>query len=224
MFPITVIILSYLSQTTSHPYGGSGPQVQLAQTVSLPSSSHNFVARASGVTSDISSRLARTARLDKYMRVLKEKCPAHFGNSAATVPAANHRCTTESNLPMHLYRDFKLSFTFERYTYCFQCCLPQSRHGNGEEPACHAGFSYRTGEKCPFAGFIFKAVFCMWHNEVFRNLMIKELGEGAPLDIYDNFLKWIVLDSPDPGRYHNLVEVFLWLCSAVEKVKPKFFN
>ncbi|KAG1785486.1 uncharacterized protein HD556DRAFT_1314257 [Suillus plorans] len=129
---------------------------------------------------------SHTARLDKYMKVLKDKCPSHFGNGGCLVPAANHR--------------------------------------NGEEPACHAGFSYRKGEKCPFAGFIFKAVFCMWHNPGFRQLMINEIGEGASLASYEDFVAWIVKDSTDAGRYNNLVEAFLWFCSGLEKVNPKFFD
>jgi hypothetical protein len=158
------------------------------------------------------------------MKVLKDKCPSHFGNGGCLVPAADHRCTIDSVLPMDLYAAFKLSFSFERYTYCFQCCLPQSRNRNGEEPACHAGFSYRKGEKCPFAGFIFKAVFCMWHNPGFRQLMVSEIGEGASLASYEDFVAWIVQDSTDAGRYNNLVEAFLWFCRGLEKVNPKFFD
>jgi hypothetical protein len=170
------------------------------------------------------SRLARSSRLDKFMRATRDKCPAHFGNVAELVPDTFHGCTVEGSIPVHLYAAFKMSFSFERYSYCFQCCLPQSRHGNGEEPACHSGFSYRKGQTCPFAGFIFKSVFSMWHNQAFRRLMVEEFGGGASLETYDQFLTWIVCDSADEGKYNNLVEVFLWFCTEVEKAKPKFFD
>lgn len=195
----------------------------MPSSLSLPSGSRTFVARASIVNTSLSNRLATTAHLDRYMKVLKDKCPVHFGNGGRLVSAANHMCTMESALPMDFYGPFKLGFSFERFTYCFQCCLPQSRNRNGEEPACHAGFSYRKGEKCPFAGIMFKSVFCMWHNPGFRELLIKEMGAGASLENYDHFLTWIIKDSTDGGRYNNLVETFIWFCSALEKADSKFF-
>lgn len=210
-------------QTKSQPCADSTLKTKLPTTLSLPSGSRTFEARAGLVNAALASRLARSSRLDRYMRVLKDKCPSHFGHGALLVPADSHRCTTETALPMHLFGAFKLAFSFERYTYCFQCCLPQSRNGNGEEPACHAGFSYRKGEKCPFAGFIFKTVFCMWYSQGFRQLMINEFS-GASLVPYENFLAWIIQDSSDAGRYNNIVEVFLWFCSGIENAKPTFFD
>ncbi|KAG1830491.1 hypothetical protein DFJ58DRAFT_736947 [Suillus subalutaceus] len=209
--------------TTSQPSAISSSFVRLMPPSSLPSDSRTFSAKASRVDNGLLSRLSRSSRLDKFMRVLRDKCPVHFGNVAVLVPEANHRCTVEGSVPMHLYREFKLSFSFERYSYCFQCCLPQSQNGNGEEPACHAGFSYKPGDKCPFAGFIFKAVFSMWHREGFRKLMIQDIGSGELLATYPQFLTWIVQESSDEGKYINLIEVFLWFCSELEKAKPKFF-
>ncbi|KAG1785568.1 uncharacterized protein HD556DRAFT_1314192 [Suillus plorans] len=107
--------------TKSQPSLGRAVHIETPSTSSLPSVSRTFVSRASAVNTSLHNRLSSTARLDKYMKVLKDKCPSHFGNGGCLVPAANHR--------------------------------------NGEEPACHAGFSYRKGEKCPFAGFIFRRYF-----------------------------------------------------------------
>ncbi|KAG1830498.1 hypothetical protein DFJ58DRAFT_848448 [Suillus subalutaceus] len=107
------------------------------------------------------------------------------------------------------------------WEWCCVCSCGQPHVHYGVWPS--DAFVWK-GEKCPFAGIIFKAVFCMWHNEGFRQLMIKEMGGGASLVLYDQFLAWIVQDSSDPGRYNNLVEVFLWFCSGVEKVNPKFFD
>jgi hypothetical protein len=54
--------------------------------------------------------------------------------------------------------------------------------------------------------------------------MVKEFGNGASLETYDQFLTWIVCDSADEAKYNNLVEVFLWFCMEIEKAKPQFFD
>ncbi|KAG2134203.1 uncharacterized protein EDB93DRAFT_1254628 [Suillus bovinus] len=66
--------------TTSQPCTGSALQVDMPSSLSLPSGSRTFVARASIVNTSLSNRLATTAHLDRYMKVLKDKCPVHFGN------------------------------------------------------------------------------------------------------------------------------------------------
>jgi hypothetical protein len=121
-------------------------KTKLPITLSLPSGSHTFAARAGLVNASLASQLARSSHLDRYMQVLKNRCPSHFGNGALLVHVASHKCTMELGLPMHLNAAFKLGFLFECYTYCFQCCLPQLWNGNREEPACHAGFCTREGK------------------------------------------------------------------------------
>jgi hypothetical protein len=69
-----------------------------------------------------------------------------------------------------------------------------------------------------FQGSIF-----MCHNQGFCDLMIKEIGTGATLHTYDNFLTLIAQDSADAGRYHNIVEAVIWFCSQIEKINPQFF-
>ncbi|KAG2121470.1 hypothetical protein DEU56DRAFT_918156 [Suillus clintonianus] len=212
---------SGLYTAQSQPSAGSSAWVTLPPPSSLPTT---FVGRAGRVNEALRSRLERTSRLDRYMRVLRGKCPAHFGRYGKILADAYHSCDAEAGIPTHLFRAFRPNFSFERFTYCFQCGLPQNRNGNAEEPACHVGFSYKKGEKCRFAGFIFSAVFHTWHTDGFRNLMVKALGAGVSLKSYDEFLIWIVQETPDEGKYNNLLEVFLWFCGEVERVTPKAFD
>ncbi|KAG2121482.1 hypothetical protein DEU56DRAFT_927410 [Suillus clintonianus] len=104
-----------------------------------------------------------------------------------------------------------------------QCCLPQSRNHNGEEPACHAGLLYKKGVTCPFSGFIFKTVFCFWSREEFRRHLIQDVSQGAQLSTLTDFIAWAVQEHAEEGKYNNCVEAFLWFCSEVEKAKPDFF-
>lgn len=170
------------------------------------------------------SRLARTARLNKYMVVLRGHCPFHFGSSAQLIPeASDANCPAMKAVSMEEYYAFKRMFTFAPYTYCFQCCLPQSKNFNNEQPACHVGLVYKKGTPCPFAGFIFKAVYSMWKQQKFRTLLVRDIGEGATLSTLDELIAWAVQEHAEEGRYNNCVEAFLWFCSNVERAKPQFF-
>ncbi|KAJ8579411.1 hypothetical protein M405DRAFT_870301 [Rhizopogon salebrosus TDB-379] len=140
------------------------------------------------------------------------------------VPAENHTgCEESQNWPLDDYYRFKRGFVFAPFSYCFQCCLPQSRNRNGEEPGCHAGFSYRKGETCPFAGFIFKTVFCIWHMQAFRELMIRDIVPERTLSSAEEFSAWALEEDADDGKYNNCLEAFLWFCGEVEKERPDFF-
>jgi hypothetical protein len=170
------------------------------------------------------SRLARTSQLNKYMVVLKGHCPFHFGRSAQLVLEANDvNCPDMKAVSMEEYYVFKRMFTFAPYTYCFQCCLPQSKNFNGEQPACHVGLVYKKGTPCPFAGFIFKAVYSMWTQERFRKLLVRDIGEGAKLSTLDELIAWAVEEHADQGKYNNCVEAFLWFCSNIERADAQFF-
>lgn len=86
------------------------------------------------------------------------------------------------------------------------------------------GFSYKKGERCPFASFIFRAVFSIWHTQGFRNLMIRDIAPGETLSTVAEFLAWAVKEDADDGKYNNCLEAFLWFCGEVEKERPGFFN
>jgi hypothetical protein len=191
---------------------------------SLPSNSRAFAHRAVRVNDAMLSRLAKTSRLDKYMEVLKGHCPFDFGRRAKLVLEANDiDCAEMKAMPMEEYYAFKRMFTFAPFSYCFQCCLPQSKNFNGEQPACHAGFVYRKGSTCPFAGFIFKAVFSMWKQDKFKELLIRDVAVGETLSTLDQFIAWAVQEHAEQGKYNNCLEAFLWFCGEIEKSKPRFF-
>lgn len=158
------------------------------------------------------------------MQVLKDHCPLHFGMTAKRVLDANHiSCPYADSVPMQEYYVFKRMFTFAPFTYCFQCCLPQSKNHNGEQPACHAEYVYKKKSPCPFAGFIFKAVFCIWYEQRFRTLLIQDLAVGATLATLDEFIAWAIEEHAEEGKYNNCLEAFLWFCGEIEKAKPDFF-
>lgn len=162
--------------------------LQLPPSLSLPSTPHSFASRAARVNDALMHRLARTSRLNKYMQVMKNKCLWHFIAKAQLVLESNHSCSEMQRVSMDQYYVFKRNFSFAPFTYCFHCGLPQSKNHNGEEPACHAGFIFRKGVVCPFAGFIFKAIFCIWNIEGFRRLMCWDLGVERNLSTIDEFM------------------------------------
>ncbi|KAG0695516.1 hypothetical protein DFH29DRAFT_879996 [Suillus ampliporus] len=188
-----------------------------------PSSSLSYSARADRVNQALRSRLARTSRLSRYMQVLKDRCPIHFASKVQLVTESSHSFKACDAAPMGDYNTFKRSFTFTPYTYCFQCCLPQSRNHNGEEPACHSSFSFQKGVRCPFDTFIFKAVFCIWQKEEFRHLVTRDLAPDRMFKRLEEFSAWAVLEEAEEGKYNNCVEVFLWFCREIEREKPQFF-
>ncbi|KAG2340022.1 P-loop containing nucleoside triphosphate hydrolase protein [Suillus weaverae] len=208
----------------SQPSMATSSRVQLPPPSSLPSDSRTYASRADQVNQALLSRLARTSRLDKYMRVLKDHCPFHFGRRGKLVLEADDvNCPDIKAVSMDEYYAFKRMFSFAPYSYCFQCCLPQSKNFNGEQPACHAGFVYRKGTTCPFAGFIFKAVYSMWTQEKFRKLMIRDVCEGATLSTLDELIAWAVEERAEEGKYINCLEAFLWFCGNMERANPNFF-
>ena len=194
------------------------------QPSSQPGDPRSAAARADRMKQAGVHRIARTFRLNRYMKVLRGRCPLHFARRVELVSAENHSgCEELQDWPTNEFYAFKRGFTFTPFSYCFQCCLPQSRNHNGEEPACHAGFSYKKGETCPFAGFIFMTVFCLWHSKGVRQLIISDVASGRMLSTVEDFLAWAVEEDADEGKYNNCLETFLWFCARVEKAKPDFF-
>ncbi|KAG1835871.1 hypothetical protein F4604DRAFT_1944010 [Suillus subluteus] len=208
----------------SQPSVPTSSRVELPPPSSLPSDSRSYASRAGRVNQASLSRLARTSRLNKYMQVLKDHCPFHFGRRGQLVLEANDSdCPDVKAVSMEEYYAFKNAFSFSRFTYCFQCCLPQSKNFNAEQPACHAGFVYKKGATCPFAGFVFKAVYAMWRQEKFRKLLIRDIGGGATLSTLQELAAWAVKEDAEEGKYNNCLEAFLWFCGNVERANPNFF-
>lgn len=211
-------------QCASQPSAPSSSRVELPPPSSLPSDSRTYASRASRVNQASLSRLARTSRLNKYMPVLKDHCPFHFGRRGQLVLEANdNNCPEVKCVSLEEYYAFKKSFSFAPFTYCFQCCLPQSNNFNGEQPACHAGVVYKKKTPCPFAGFVFKAVYSMWKQEKFRKLLVRDITGGATLSTLQELMAWAVEEHAEEGKYNNCLEAFLWFCENMERANPKFF-
>ncbi|KAG2339094.1 hypothetical protein BDR05DRAFT_951399 [Suillus weaverae] len=123
-------------------------------------------------------------------------------------------------MSMEEYYIFKRMFTFAPYTYCFQCCLQQSKNFNCKQPTCHIGLIYKKGMACLFAGFIFKVVYSIWKEEKFRKLLVHDMGEGVKLSTLDELIAWAIQEHMEQGKYNNCMKAFLWFCGNIERAKP----
>ncbi|KAG1846986.1 hypothetical protein DFJ58DRAFT_843305 [Suillus subalutaceus] len=200
-------------------------------TSSLPVTSKtqpSWICRGNKVREGLEKRLQSTSLLDKYMRRLKGCCPFHF------VSAEGHnRFCPEHDSACHLkgrawdsalYNRFRRCFVFAKFGYCFKCALPQSNNHNNEAPACHSDVGYAKGDKCPFAGFIFQAVFFMWRAGYAEGLAKRYLGVQSGWGNSDEFIHWVQKEHREQGKYINLVELFLAFCKKLENAEPDIFQ
>ncbi|KAH0825757.1 hypothetical protein J3R83DRAFT_5541 [Lanmaoa asiatica] len=156
------------------------------------------------------------------MPVLKGKCPYHFVLEGKLIDDDFPRCPRE---PVEAgdYREFKRSFVFERFAYCYSCGLPQDRNRNGEGPMCHIDHNFQRRGSCAFGQFIFRATFCLWQVPMLRAELIRGLHIQHRLDTQEQFTEWAVDELAGQGQYHNCLEAFLWFCRRREREDPKFF-
>ncbi|KAG1791923.1 P-loop containing nucleoside triphosphate hydrolase protein [Suillus plorans] len=189
---------------------------------SLPAPVPSSSTRSMRVTAGLHSRLDCTSLLDRYMRKLRDCCPVHFG-----IDYQVHKkdaCPVGSGPPNPMYYNFKKSFTFQRFTYCFKCALPQNYNHNKEEPSCHSQVLYQKGvPSCPFAGFIFEAVLHIWKSGKASHLA-GTLGQPTGWVSYEEFVSWVNEEEKDQGRYINLLEIFIAFCKRLEESDPNFFR
>ncbi|KAG2358663.1 hypothetical protein BDR07DRAFT_1489182 [Suillus spraguei] len=188
---------------------------------SLPAPAPSSSTRSARVTAGLHSRLDRTLLLDKYMRKLQNCCPVHFVIDFKV--HAKGACSLEVNALDSMYYDFKRSFTFQRFTYCFKCALPQNYNHNKEEPSCHSQVRYQKGVPCPFAGFIFEAVYYTWKSGRADHLA-GTLGRPTGWVSFEEFVSWVNEEEKDQGRYINLLELFIAFCKKLETSYPNFFQ
>ena len=109
------------------------------------------------------------------------------------------------------YINFKRSFVYARFTYCYYCGSPQDQNWNGKAPACHkqAGFGSKP---CPWADFPYAVVYSIWHTGQVREKMISNFRLEMAMS-YDKFRKWCTEEYSDKGEYTKMLEVFLWYCN-----------
>ncbi|KAF8426820.1 hypothetical protein L210DRAFT_347215, partial [Boletus edulis BED1] len=168
------------------------------------------------------ARLQRTAELDKYMPTLKQACPYHFVHAKSVVADDYPRCSWMGYGNLDGYKHFKNSLTFESYTYCYRCGMPQERQHNGEGPMCHMNHNFRSKLPCPYSHFIFRVAYRVWEVLELRVQMMKDLGEKDMPMTQDQFEAWAL--EEEEGRYNNLLEVFLWFCRKVDRENPRIFG
>ncbi|KAH0826847.1 hypothetical protein J3R83DRAFT_4380 [Lanmaoa asiatica] len=174
--------------------------------------------RAMRAQSHARSRLARTAKLDKYVPIMNGRCVDHlvFHRKLAKehFPAP---CHDESSSG---YKEFRLRFKFCPFTYCFVCGLPQDQNWNGEGPRCHRLFTPGGQQKCPFGNIIFKTAFVLGLADELRQQLCRELQLTG--NSFEEYLDWVVSEERE-GQYHNAIEAFLWLCESLEAESPSIF-
>lgn len=162
------------------------------------------------------------------MRKLKGCCPYHFvcaPHHDRFHPEHDSKCSYKKPVSdPAFYNKFRRCFTFEAFSYCFKCGLPQSNSHNEEAPSCHAEVGYSRGDTCPFSGFIFKAVFVLWKIGHAEKLAKNNLGGTKIWTNKEEFIDWVQMEDKQQGKYVNLLEVFIAFCKALEKAQPDAFK
>lgn len=156
-----------------------------------------------------SRRLQKSARLSTIMTIIQGKCPICFirlGQLHDHKPWAG--CDSSGNIP-NLWLGLKRSLKFEKFTYCYSCALPQDRGWNREAPECHRSFVFRKGVFCPWADFVYIAIWTLWHDVNKRALMTAKFSLSSDIS-YEDFASWIGSEEQMAGEYFKGLEVFLW--------------
>lgn len=170
-------------------------------------------------------RLEKTRQLDKFMPALKGRCPYHFATKETLVDAHAGRCPVMPYLSgAEQYMEFRKSFEFEAYGYCYSCGIPQDRARNGEGPECHSAHKFSAKKACPFSSFIFKVTFCIWENNQLRQEMRRGLYVRNKLSTLGEFIEWAKEEEEELGKYHNCLEAFLWFCRRIDEADGSKFQ
>lgn len=143
------------------------------------------------------------------------------------VPDDFPNCELEHELsrsgPRANYSEFRRSFKFGKFTYCYRCGVPQDRNRNGEAPMCHASYNFAQKKPCEFEHLVFRAAFCIWQKKELRCEMVAELGVASPIGTQGGFTQWAIAEEREDGKYHNCLEAFLWFCGRIERWNRKYF-
>lgn len=171
--------------------------------------------RAANANAGLSLRAQKSSALDRYMTLVEGCCPVEFAITGELVQ--KHPCPFQGdcnapNIPPNGdWLQFKKSFKFARFAYCFRCGLPGDKFGKTEQPACHKGVNMSAGFHCPWDDFIYVAVHCLWHTPPRRQQIITTFLLHQEMD-YEGFKVWARQEDMLAGNYHNALEVFIWYC------------
>jgi hypothetical protein len=157
-------------------------------------------------------RLATSSRLDMFMPILRDSCPVCFACRGQVVKhTAFRECPPEISVPANEWMSFKRLFKFDKYTYCYNCGLPQDRGPVKESPQCHRGLRWGKGVFCPWADYVFIVLWCIWNTPSLLSPMLAAFR--LPTNItYDDFVGWVTEENSVAGEYYHGLEAFVWFC------------
>jgi hypothetical protein len=158
-------------------------------------------------------RLDKSSFLSDTMAMTQGKCGRCFVTTGALLDHAPFlECPDDTFIvPGDWLRSVKSLFKFEPFTYCYNCGTPQDNRGAREAPDCHRKWKYKSGQHCPWADFIFIAVWSIWNVPVRRDAFLLRFGL-PPSTGYEEFAKWLVLEDALGGKYYNGLEMYVWYC------------
>jgi len=157
-------------------------------------------------------RLATSGKLDTFMMILKETCPACFVCFGQLVKhPAFQGCSEQMTIPQTGWVSLKRQFKFIPYTYCFNCGLPQDRGPIKESPDCHRGLTWGKGIFCPWADYVFIVIWSIWHVSERRATFLSHHNLDGDIS-YEDFLLWAMEEDALSGEYYKALEGFVWFC------------
>jgi hypothetical protein len=155
-------------------------------------------------------RLTKSSFLNTCMQRTRDQCGRCFVTSGRLL---THRpfyeCPDDGVEIPPDWLTLKTLFTFQPFTYCWNCGTPQDRRGNKESPDCHRGWKFERRAECPWANFIYIAMWSLWHDPLHRANFLREFGLQPNMD-YVQFEKWVVDEDIQGGKYYNGLEVYMW--------------
>lgn len=149
--------------------------------------------------------MRKTAELDQYMPIFQGHCPVCFVKRRDLDPHSVKECPNR-----HLvngWLDFKRTFVFTNFTYCWKCGIPQDKESNGEGPVAHSNPDFFRN--CPFQDFVAIVLFAILKVPLHRDRMVRQFS--LPEDTaYADICRWLSTEDSDAGEYYKGLEVFLW--------------
>lgn len=228
--------------------------------VSLGKGKERMVGKAilRGASSNSASdkqKKGKSCQLDQFMPALSGVCPVCFILGREMVPShpvgdqaeSGHRpfyhCPFDQLLdhggstpgPTFAgFVDFRRMIDLRKgFYYCYTCCMPQNKNGNGLEPACHADWSrnctrYKLKEggsstpqakgRCPWSNIIQASLYVMYFHrqameELLQHFPYTTLEDPSTMTLAE-WANWLNTDLSDEGEYWKGLEVFLFKATA----------
>lgn len=171
--------------------------------------------RSQDVRDAAENRRAISARLSNYLEALDGKCIIHFAAWDTLRECTAFYC--DNQLPVADWADygvFKRAFTFERYTYCFHCGMPNDTPRNNYfQPEAHRSV---TPSDCRWKHLVFKTIFVLWNrSDLFKLELFEAHGNGlGDITTLEDFTEWAKRDAGGnlSTNYYNGLALFVAFC------------